>query len=76
MRKQAVQSDTPLDALLAVARRLSRYEAEFGIDTEEFFAKYSKGEMGDDARVIDWANDYRHYVALRSAVDKKLHEAA
>jgi hypothetical protein len=32
--------------------------------------------MGDDARVIDWANDYRHYVALRSALDKKLHEAA
>jgi len=76
MRKEAVQFDTPLDALLAVARRLSPYEAEFGIETEEFFAKYSEGEMGDDARVIDWANDYRHYVALRSALDKKLHEAA
>ena len=76
MRKEAVQFDTPLDALLAVARRLSPYEAEFGIETEEFFAKYSKGEMGDDARVIYWANDYRHYVALRSALDKKLHEAA
>jgi hypothetical protein len=32
--------------------------------------------MGDDARFIDWANDYRHYVALRNALDKKLHEAA
>jgi hypothetical protein len=29
-----------------------------------------------DARFIDWANDYRHYVALRNALDKTLHEAA
>ena len=76
MRKQVVQFDSPLDALLAIAKRLSRLEAEVGMDSEEFFARYTQGQMGDDARFIDWANDYRHYVALRNALDKKLHEAA
>jgi hypothetical protein len=76
MRKQVVQFDSPLDALLAIAKRLSRLEAEVGMDSEEFYARYTQGQMGDDARFIDWANDYRHYVALRSALDKKLHEAA
>ena len=76
MRKQVVQFDSPLDALLAIAKRLSRLEAEVGMDSEEFYARYTQGQMGDDARFIDWANDYRHYVALRNAFDKKLHEAA
>ena len=76
MRKQAVQFDSPLDALLAIAKRLSRLEAEVGTDSEEFYARYTQGQMGDDARFVDWANDYRHYVALRNALDKKLHEAA
>jgi hypothetical protein len=76
MRKQVVQFDSPLDALLAIAKRLSRLEAEVGMDSEEFYARYTQGQMGDDARFIDWANDYRHYVALRNALDKKLHEAA
>ena len=76
MRKQVVQFDSPLDALLAIAKRLSRLEAEVDMDSEEFYARYTQGQMGDDARFIDWANDYRHYVALRNALDKKLHEAA
>ena len=76
MKKQVVQFDSPLDALLAIAKRLSRYEAEAGMDSEDFFARYSKGEIGDEARFVDWANDYRHYLSLRSELDKKLHEAA
>ena len=76
MRKQVVQFDSPLDALLAIAKRLSRLEAEVGMDSEEFYGRYTQGQMGDDARFVDWANDYRHYVALRNPLDKKLHEAA
>ena len=76
MKKQVIQFDSPLDALLAIAKRLSRYEAEAGIDSEDFFARYSKGELGDEARSIDWANDYRHYLALHSELDKRLREAA
>jgi hypothetical protein len=76
MRKHVVEFDSPLDALLAIAKRLSRYETETAMDSEDFYARFSKGEIGDDARSIEWANDYRHYLALRRELDKKLHAAA
>jgi hypothetical protein len=76
MRKQTVEFDSRLDALLALAKRLSRHEAKIGMDSEAFYDSYSKGDLGDDAQFIEWANDYRHYLALRSELDKKLHEAA
>ncbi|NCA87834.1 MAG: hypothetical protein EOM92_02645 [Gammaproteobacteria bacterium] len=76
MRKQSVKYDSPLDALVAIAKRLSRYEADSGMDSEEFFLRFGRGELDDDARVIDWANDYRHFLALRGSLDERLHEAA
>lgn len=76
MRKQSIQFDSPLDALVAIAKRLSRYEAESGMDSEDFFLRFNRGELGDDARLIDWANDYRHFLALRGSLDERLHEAA
>jgi len=76
MRKHSVQLDSPLDALVAVTKRLSRYEVESGLSSEDFFAAYQAGEPGDDARSIDWANDYRHFLALRAELDDRLHEAA
>jgi hypothetical protein len=76
MRKQSIQYDSPIDALVAIAKRLSRYEAEAGMDSEQFFVRYSKGELGDDSRSIEWANDYRHFLALRADLDRLLHAAA
>jgi hypothetical protein len=65
MNKQTIQYDSPLDALVAIAKRLSRYEVEAGLSSEAFFSRYSQGTWGDDAQSIEWANDYRHNLALR-----------
>ena len=70
MRKQTVQYTFPLDALVAVAKRLSKRELQHGMESEDFFANYMQGEMPDDAAFVEWANDYRHYLALRSSMDK------
>lgn len=76
MHKRTIEYDSPIDALVAVAKRLSRYETDAGIESEEFFARYTRGEAGDDARAVEWANDYRHFLALRAELDARLHEAA
>jgi len=76
MRKQRIEYDTPLDALVAVTKRLSGYEAQQGMTSEEFFDRYSKGLLGDDAVLVDWANDYRHYLAIHSELEQKLRDAA
>ena len=46
------------------------------MSSEEFFDRYNRGKLDDDAEFIDWANDYRHYLALRAALEAQLHHAA
>jgi hypothetical protein len=52
MPKQTIQYTSPLDALVAVAKRLSVYEQEQKMDSEEFFDKYNRGLLSDDARLM------------------------
>jgi hypothetical protein len=76
MRKQRIEYDSALDALVAVAKRLSAFEIQNQIASEEFFDKFRKGEMEDSADVVEWANDYRHFLTLRSEMEDRLRNAA
>jgi hypothetical protein len=76
MRKQTIEYTTSLDALVAIAKRLSIYENQEKIDSEDFFYRYNQGTMPDDVLYIEWANDYRHYLALHQELEKKLSYAA
>ena len=76
MRKQTIEYTTPLDALIAVTKRLTQYEMQWGMDSEDFFARYSQGVLSDDAVFVEWANDYRHYLALRRSVEDSLRNVA
>jgi hypothetical protein len=53
--------------LAELEERLEAFEGEFGLSSEEFFARYVRGEMGDDSKVIKWAGTYRLYLDLVSA---------
>lgn len=76
MRKERVQYTSPLDALIAVAKRLSLYENQQNMKSEDFFDRYSKGQLSDEAVFIEWANDYRHYLGLRRDLEKQLQNVA
>ena len=76
MRKQRVEYDAPLDALVAVAKRLSIYEDRYRLSSEEFFDRFSKGQMEDSADFVEWANDYRHYMAIRLEMERQLRHVA
>ena len=65
MRKQTIQYTSPLDALVAITKRLGLREDKYRIESEEFFFRYQKGEMGDDVDVMEWATDYQDYLNLR-----------
>jgi hypothetical protein len=62
--------------LVVIAKRLSTYENRQQMDSEEFFDRYSKGQLPDDALFVEWANDYHHYFALRREIEKRLQHAA
>lgn len=76
MQKQIIEYTSPLDALIAVSKRLSIYENLHQLTSEEFFNQYSQGQLSDEALYVEWANDYRHYLALRQDLEKRLTDAA
>ena len=47
MKKQIIPYTSPIDALIAVTKRLSIYENQQGVDSEEFFHRYSRGQLSD-----------------------------
>ena len=75
MRKHRTEYDSPVDALVAVSKRLSMYEGQHKMETEEFFDRFSKGQTEDSREFVEWANDYQHYLALRQEVDTQLRHA-
>ncbi len=76
MQKQTVIYDSPVDALVAVAKRLSILEERYCMPSEDFFHRYSAGQMGDSVDFVEWANAYEHFIAIREKIEKKLRHAA
>ena len=76
MRKETIRYTSPVDAFVAVCKRLSKYEVEYSLESEEFFDRYQRGRTSDDAVFVEWANDYRHYLALHGMLEKSQTDAA
>ena len=53
--REAMDSTSPVDALIVTVERLTRYEERFGMKTPEFYEKFMRGEMGDAKDYIAWA---------------------
>jgi hypothetical protein len=76
MKKETIHYSSPLDALIEVTKRLTAHELAEKLSSEEFFYRYSQGDLSDDIRHVEWANDYRHYLSLRQQVGDQLRHAA
>ncbi len=76
MRKQRVEYDSHIDALVAISKRLSTYENSHHMDSEDFFHKYSQGKMEDLQNFVEWSNDYQHYLAIKHELERQLSHAA
>jgi hypothetical protein len=60
--REAVESTSPVDALIATVERLTRYEDKFNMKTPEFYEKFMRGEMGDAKDYIAWAGTYEIFL--------------
>ncbi len=67
MRKQRNQYISSVDALVAILKSLNMCEDRYHLESEEFFDKFSKGQLEDSADFIEWSNDYQHYMVIRLA---------
>ena len=66
MRKQQIEYDSSIDALVMLAKRLSTHEKTYGMESEVFFDRFSKGLLDDSVDFTEWANDYQHYLHSRT----------
>ncbi len=53
--------DQSLESLI---RTMHDYEAQFGMSTIEFYARYLAGKMGDSREVMRWAGAFDDYQTL------------
>lgn len=76
MRKQIIEYTSSLDALIALVKQLSVYEAQYNMESDEFFTQYNQGKTADDEVFVEWANNYQHYLAIHQDVENKLKNVA
>lgn len=65
-----------IDALDALFRSLNAYEQRYSMSSDEFYANYLSGRLGDSKDFVEWAGDYKHYIELKLELEEKLKTVA
>ena len=58
------------DNLQQVTRRLKRFEAEFGMDSEVFYSKLQNAELDERVEYAEWAGEHETLKRLREQRDE------
>lgn len=72
METQRTVYTTALEALLALTRSLTLFEQRYGISSEQFYAQYQAGALGDGRDMVEWAGDFQHYQELKTQLESRL----
>ena len=48
---------------------LDKLEARFGMESPDFFARFEKGELGDDMDFMEWASLYQMYMRANQRLE-------
>jgi hypothetical protein len=75
-QKRRITCDSELDALVAVAKQLSRCEGRYRIPSKDFFHRISSGQMEDTVEFVEWPNACRRFLSLRGTIEKQVCHAA
>jgi len=64
------------DDILASLRELVAYENKYKMDSDVFYARFMRGELGDDLPFIMWAGHYEAYLEAKQEIADDLAEIA
>ncbi|MFQ5627504.1 MAG: antitoxin TumA [bacterium] len=76
MAKQRIEYDSPVEALVALAKRLNVLESRHQMKSEDFFDQYTKGKLDDSIDFVEWSNDYQHFIDLKFQLEASLRRVA
>ncbi len=72
--EQVETRTSTMDYLFRLLRELVSFEDEFDMASDVFYARFMRGEMGDDLPFIRWAGRYELYLEVKQEIDKQLAE--
>jgi hypothetical protein len=74
--EQMTERSSRLDDILSLVRSLIAYENEYDMGSDIFYARFMRGEMGDDLPLIMWAGQYESYLEAKQEIDHQLRHTA
>ncbi|HIE28161.1 TPA: hypothetical protein EYP66_12815 [Candidatus Poribacteria bacterium] len=74
--EKARKESTYIGDLRETIEEMVIMEQKYGMTSEKFYEKFSRGEMGDDMDVIDWAGSYETYRRAKEIIEKELEKAS
>ncbi len=60
----AVEAERALAERRDLEARLSAYEGQFNMSSEEFYRRFRAGELGDGVDLVEWSVFYEMYQAI------------
>jgi len=67
--ERALEKSSSLDDFVRIIRDLTLLEHQYNLDSEEFFTRFQRGEMGDNIDFIRWANKYEIYQETKTDME-------
>ena len=66
--EQTSARSSPLEEILGLLRALVAFENKYNMESDVFYARFMRGEMGDDLPFLMWAGQYESYLEAKQEV--------
>ncbi|MDQ3250341.1 MAG: hypothetical protein M3Q45_14165 [Chloroflexota bacterium] len=67
--EQMAMHSSPTSDLMHLLRDLFIFEEKYNLASDVFYARFMRGEMGDDLPLIQWAGHYELYLEVKHTID-------
>ena len=70
--EQTTARSSTLEDILGLLRELITFEDKYNIGSDVFYARFMRGEMGDDLPFVMWAGQYELYLEAKQEIVTQL----
>lgn len=74
--EQTTERSSTLEDVLGLLRELVIFEDTYNMGSDVFYARFMRGEMGDDLPFIMWAGLYESYLEAKQEIASQLSKVA
>ncbi len=70
--EQMENRNSTLEDIFSLLRQLIAFEQQYNLPSDVFYARFMRGEMGDDLPFIKWAGRYELYLEAKQELNQQL----